>query len=134
MSHQQPPDDQPSEEEMREYVAQLRGAPVEQIVVELVQGLLNAAQMKLGRNDGRLLIDTTAVLMANIGPHVAEDLAVQVNEAVTQLRLAQVEAEKEVAASGQPEPNDLQARPASAAGSPPPPPAAPGSKLWVPGG
>lgn len=120
---------------MREYVAQLRGAPVEQIVVELVQGLLNAAQMKLGRNDGRLLIDTTAVLMSHLGPHVAEDLTAQVGEAVTQLRLAQVDAEKEVAAAGQSEPNDLPERPGGAqAPSAPSGPAAPqASKLWVPG-
>lgn len=144
MSQQMPPDGaqqpgQPSEEEMRQYVAQMRGAPIEQIVVELVQGLLNAAQMKLGRNDARLLIDTTAALMGQVGPHVDDQLAQQVDEAVRQLRLAQVEAEKEVAQAGQPEPNDLPSRPASGGSAPQQSEAAPSqasaaaNKLWVPG-
>lgn len=147
MSGQLPPDmdpqGQPSEEEVRQYVAQMRGAPVEQIVVELVQGLLNAAQMKMGRNDGRLLIDTVAALMEVVGPHVADELTSQVDSAVDQLRMAQVQAEKEVAAMGEPEPNDLPARPSGGgpSGAPttseqPPAPGAPGSqtsKLWVPG-
>lgn len=148
MSQQLPPDaagqpGQPSEEEVRQYVAQMRGAPVEQIVVELVQGLLNAAQMKLGRNDGRLLIDTTAALMQQVGPHVADELTSQVQEALTQLRTHQVEAEKEVAAAGEPEPNDLPDRPGAGQqasgqqpgqqGSPQGGQSAAGSKLWVPG-
>lgn len=143
MSDQMPPEGaqqpgQPSEEEMRQYVAQMRGAPVEQIAVELVQGLLNAAQMKLGRNDARLLIDSTATLMEQFAPHVDDQLTQQVQEAVRQLRLAQVEAEKEVAQAGQPEPNDLPDRPRSGSSAPEQSQAAPSqssaaNKLWVPG-
>jgi hypothetical protein len=148
------PPDGPSEEEVRQYIAQMRGAPVDQVLVEVVQGLLNAAQVKLGRNDARLLIDACAALNDTARGQVTDELTSQVDQALSQLRLAQVEAEKDVA--GQPEPNDLgavaggqplsgaagQAEPDSAAAPSPgqqPPPTPPGtqesqtSKLWIPG-
>lgn len=151
MSANVPPDG-PSEEEVRQYLAQMRGAPVDQVLVEVVQGLLNAAQVKLGRNDARLLIDACAALNDTARGQVTSELTSQVDQALSQLRLAQVEAEKEVA--GQPEPNDLGSdasdqpagdpgqpaadAPASAPSAPQgqPPPGAQGSqtsKLWVPG-
>jgi hypothetical protein len=99
------PPDGPSEEEVRQYLAQMRGAPVDQVLVEVVQGLLNAAQVKLGRNDARLLIDACAAINDTVRGQVTDELTSQVDQALSQLRLAQVEAEKEVA--GQPEPNDL---------------------------
>ena len=107
-----PGDDGPSEEEVRQYLAQMRGAPADQVLVEVVQGLLNAAQVKLGRNDARLLLDATAALNDTIRGKVDEQLVQQVDQALSQLRLAQVEAEREVAQAGQPEPNDLGAAPA----------------------
>lgn len=142
--------DQPSEEEIRAYVAQLRAAPVDQVVAEVVQALLNAAQMKLGRRDGRLVIDLVAALADTGRDRLNPDLLRQVDEALSQLRLAQVQAESQVAAAaaqGHQEPNDLDAgapaTPPSAGGgedavTPPagsPPPAAPpsGKRLWVPG-
>ena len=148
-----PGDDGPSEEEVRQYLAQMRGAPADQVLVEVVQGLLNAAQVKLGRNDARLLLDATAALNDTIRGKVDEQLVQQVDQALSQLRLAQVEAEREVAQAGQPEPNDLGAAPAGGqptpgstppagaeAPAPPtqPPPAQPQqpsqtSKLWIPG-
>lgn len=161
MSSSVPPDagqpGEPSEEEVRQYLAQMRGAPADQVVVEVVQGLLNAAQVKLGRNDARLLLDATAAINDAVRGRVDQELVKQVDQALSQLRLAQVEAEREVAESGQSEPNDLGAEggaPADAAGDatsqptpgagtpPPPPPQAPpqqpqqpsqGSKLWIPG-
>lgn len=150
-------DDQPSEEEIRAYVAQLRAAPVDQVVAEVVQALLNAAQMKLGRQDGRLLIDLVAAIVSTGDERLRADLRQQIGQAVSQLRLAQVEAEQQVAAAaaqGHTEPGDLDtadAPPASGAasapggagadgpsgpaGGPPPPSAPPsgGKKLWVPG-
>ncbi len=149
-----PGDDGPSEEEVRQYLAQMRGAPADQVLVEVVQGLLNAAQVKLGRNDARLLLDATAALNDAVRGQVDDQLTSQVDQALSQLRLAQVEAEREVAQSGQAEPNDVGATgeaPAAPAdpgaaqpgGAAAPPPQAPPqqpqqqpsqtSKLWIPG-
>lgn len=138
-----------SEAQAREYAAQLRSAPAEQIVVELLSGLLNAAQIKLGRRDARLLIDLSAVLHEHARRHLPAELTRQVDQALHQLRLGQVRAEAE-AAQRKPEPNDLPEAPASPAGTsaapagtsaapagkpvaPPQkqPPAA--SRLWLPG-
>lgn len=139
--------DGPSEEEVRQYLTQLRGAPVDQVLAEVVQGLLNAAQVKLGRNDARLLLDTCAAIVDTVRGQAAQELVDQVDQALSQLRLAQVEAEREGA--GGDEPNDTGAT-ADAAGEPtgetpsdagqqaPPPQQPPqqpsqSSRLWVPG-
>lgn len=144
-------DEGPSEEEVRQYLAQMRSAPADQVLAEVVQGLLNAAQVKLGRNDARLLLDATAAMADAVRGQVDEQLVGQVDQALSQLRLAQVEAEREVASAGQDEPNDTGADAGAttpgqpAAGSPsdpssgqPPsqtPPQQPSqaSKLWIPG-
>jgi hypothetical protein len=153
---------EPTEEEVRAYLGQLRAAPVDQVVAEVASALLNAAQVKLGRKDGRLLLDLVADVADRTRPHLPDELTSQVDEALTQLRLAQVEAEREVAAAAQQghvEPDDLGAAAAGAGdastadeatapdaaaseeGQPPPtrqqPPPQPGggaaSRLWVPG-
>jgi hypothetical protein len=147
-------DREPTEEEVRAYLGQLRAAPVDQVVAEVASALLNAAQVKLGRRDGRLLLDLVGDLAERTRPHLPDELTGQVDEALTQLRMAQVEAEKEVAAAAQQghvEPDDLgsggpQGGAAGGAqgagdGDPPPqaaqqPPEEPGgaaSRLWVPG-
>jgi hypothetical protein len=142
------PGDQPSEEEVRAYLGQLRGAPAEQVVAEVVSALLNAAQVKLGRRDGRLLLDLAVAVVERAREHLAAELVQQVDQVLAQLQVAQVEAEREVeaaAAQGHQEPNDLGGPgepPASedagqAAAPPPRPPEDPaggaGSRLWVPG-
>jgi hypothetical protein len=144
---------EPSEEEVRAYLGQLRAAPVDQVVAEVASALLNAAQVKLGRRDGRLLLDLTADLADRARGQLPAELTEQVDQALTQLRLAQVEAEKEVAAAaeqGHVEPDDLghagatsPRGPGTAAEAPPAatppqqPPPEPGggaaSRLWVPG-
>lgn len=101
---------EPTEEELRQYLGQMRGAPVGQIVAQVVSELLNAAQIKLGRRDGRLLLDLAASIADAAAPHLDQPFNDQVTDVLNQLRLAQVEAEKEVAearAQGQQEPNDL---------------------------
>ncbi|HEY8471551.1 MAG TPA: hypothetical protein VIL37_02825 [Natronosporangium sp.] len=138
------------EAKAREYVAQLRSAPVSQIVAELLTSLLNAAQVKLGRRDARLLIDLSSLLTEHARRHLPAELTRQIDQALHQLRLGQVRAEGE--ASGKPEPNDLAevpvppaggaapapepagaaSRPAAASPPPPQPPSA-ASKLWIPG-
>lgn len=131
------PGEEPSEEEVRQYLAQLRSAPVDQVVAEIASGLLNAAQVKLGRRDGRLLIDLVAVVTDRARGALPDELTSQLDQALTQLRMAQVEAERQVAeGGGEDEANDLSA---TAAPAPPtedgqaaaPPPAT--SRLWVPG-
>lgn len=141
----QPGDDGPSEEEVRQYLAQMRSAPADQVLAEVVQGLLNAAQVKLGRNDARLLLDACAGLVESVRDRAGEELVGQVDQALSQLRLGQVEAEKEVAQGGQDEPNDVgdeRAGGQDAAATPPQQPPGPSqqppgqgaaSKLWTPG-
>ncbi len=142
---------QPSEEEVRAYLAELREAPVDQVLAEVVNALLNAAQVKLGRRDGRLLIDTVSAVTEQVRGHVPDELTGQLDQAINQLRMAQVEGEEQVrqaAASGEKESGDIATDPA-AEGSPDPvateeggqpsPPQQPpaggdaASRLWVPG-
>lgn len=147
--------DQPSQEEVRAYLDQLRSAPVDQVLAEILSSLLNAAQVKIGRRDGRLLLDASAALVGEVREALPEALRSQLDDVLSQLRMAQVQAEQQVAAAarqGQPEKNDLGAQPAPQAppggedegdeadGTPPssPPPASPAggdasSRLWVPG-
>jgi len=128
---------QPSPEQMQAALSQLRGTPVTEVVLDILQGLLSAAQVKIGRRDGRLLLDLAATLNDQVAGHVDAQLTDQVKQALTQLRMAQVEAEQELAASGEAEPNDLdgaRGAPSSGTESPPQPPAdSPASRLWIPG-
>jgi hypothetical protein len=144
----QGPAGQPSEQELREYVERLRNAPVDQVLAEVSSALLNAAQVKLGRRDGRLLLDTVAAVADAVRGRAADELLAQLDEALTQLRLAQVDAERQVAAaeaSGHretgdvdPHPGDEQAAGATdGPGTPPTQPPPGGSargRLWTPGG
>lgn len=105
---------QPSEEEMRAALGQMRAAPAVQIVAEVQSALLNAAQVKLGRNDGRLLLDLAGMINDHTRGLVDEQLTQQVDQAMQQLRVAQVEGEQEVIAAaqeGHSEANDLSRRP-----------------------
>ncbi len=132
----------PSEAEMQQMLAQMREAPAEQVLVEVVNALLQAVQVKLGRADARLLLDVVAATTDAVRGRADEQLVAQVTDAVTQLRLAQVEAEGgaqgAVGESGSGAP-DTAAGPPQAAR--PPQPAQPaqqgqpggGSRLWVPG-
>ncbi len=144
--------DRPSEDEIRQYVQQLRSAPADQVLSEILFSLLNAAQAKLGRRDARLLIDLSAAVVEHARPYLAAELTGQLDEVLGQLRLGQVQAESR-AAGREPEPNDLTDIPGHAAGGPAPggpdspaaptPPAAPTRpaaprsepppRLWVPG-
>jgi hypothetical protein len=123
-----------SAEEVREYVRQVRSLPVEQVIGDVLFSLLNAAQVKLGRRDARLLIDVGTVVLEHARPCLPGELTAQIDQVLGQLRLAQVSAEGHASQAGKPEDNDLDQVPA------PPPsgavqsPAGPASsKLWVPG-
>lgn len=133
MSDTNPPQgvgQQPTEEEMRAYLQELRDTPVGQVITEVLSVLLNAAQVKLGRHDGRLVLDVVALINDTTAPALPEEIVTQVRDALAQLRLAQVEGEKQRDPS---EPNDLAAPiavdpPASGQTAPP----AAGSRLWTP--
>ena len=73
-------DPAPSAEDAREYVQQVRSLPVEQIIGDVVFSLLNAAQIKLGRRDARLLIDVSTVVLEHARPYMPAELTRQVDQ------------------------------------------------------
>src|SRR5580692_2989750 len=117
------PDEQPAEDareaaDAREYAQQLRAFPVDQVLRDFLFSLLNAAQVKLGRRDARLLIDVTAVAHEHARHHLPGELTGQIDEALAQLRMAQVSAENRAGQQGQPEENDLGTAPAPPSAGP----------------
>jgi len=108
-----------SAEDAREYARRLRALPVDQVLGDFLFSLLNAAQVKLGRRDARLLIDVAAVAHEHARPHLPGELTSQIDQVLGQLRMGQVSAESHASQQGQPEENDLERAPA-------PPPAGPG--------
>lgn len=108
-----------SAEDAREYARRLRALPVDQVLGDFLFSLLNAAQVKLGRRDARLLIDVAAVAHEHARPHLPGELTSQIDQVLGQLRMGQVSAESHASQQGQPEENDLERAPA-------PPPADPG--------
>lgn len=105
---------QPSEEELRQMASQMRGAPVTAFVQQVQQALLEGMQFKLGRNDARLLLDLCSMVNDHTRGLVQKELTQQVDQALQELRLAQVEAEQQVieaAKEGHSEANDLPRRP-----------------------
>jgi len=108
-----------SAEDAREYARRLRALPVDQVLGDFLFSLLNAAQVKMGRRDARLLIDVAAVAHEHARPHLPGELTSQIDQVLGQLRMGQVSAESHASQQGQPEENDLERAPA-------PPPAVPG--------
>jgi len=101
-----------SAEEGREYVQRMRSLPVEQVIGDVVFTLLNAAQVKLGRRDARLLIDVSSVALEHARPYLPAELTRQVDQVLGQLRLGQVSAEGHASQAAEPEENDLDRAPA----------------------
>jgi hypothetical protein len=101
-----------SAEDVREYVRRLRSLPAEQVIGDVLFSLLNAAQVKLGRRDARLLIDVTAVAYGHARPYLSGGLGKQIDQVLGQLRLDQVSAEGHASGPGEPEDNDLDRVPA----------------------
>lgn len=142
---------QPTEEEIRAYLGQIREADPAAIIVQAYQMLGEGAQIKLGRSDARVLIDAMAGIADAVGDRLPDDLAGQMKQGVAQLQAAQVQAENE-AAEGRQDPQGQQPsadQPAGPAGSggqapggqaPGGQPPQPGrqeekltDRLWVPG-
>jgi hypothetical protein len=123
-----------SAEDARDYARRLRSLPVEQVIAEVMFSLLNAAQVKLGRRDARLLIDLSAVAQEHVRPYLPSELTGQIDLVLGQLRLGQVSAEGDPGRPAGPEENDLDRVPAPPPAGPAQSPAGPAaSKLWVPG-
>ena len=101
-----------SAEDAREYVRRMRSLPVDQVIGEVLFSLLNAAQIKLGRRDARLLIDVSTVAHDQARPYLPAELSRQIDQVLAQLRLGQVSAEGRAGQQGEPEENDLDRLPA----------------------
>lgn len=146
---------QPSEEELRAYLEQLRGADPAEVLVQAYRMLGTGAEVKLGRPDARLIIDAMNGMVSAVDGRVQAELVKQMQDGITQLQLAQVEAEKEAGsqgaatdqpagaggsaqAPGQGGAAQGQGGPAPPGGQGQQPPAAPGGqrmtdRLWIPG-
>lgn len=96
-----------SADDAREYVRRVRSRPVDQVIGDVLLSLLNAAQVKLGRRDARLLIDVSAVAHGHARAYLPEVLTRQIEQMLGQLRLGQVSAESHASRQGEPEENDL---------------------------
>jgi hypothetical protein len=99
-------------EDVREYARRLRSLPVDRVVGDVLFSLLNAAQVKLGRRDARLLIDVTAVAHGHARPYLPDELTERIDQVLGQLRMGQVSAENQASRQGEPEENDLDRMPA----------------------
>ena len=101
-----------SAEDAREYVRRMRSLPVDQVIGEVLFSLLNAAQVKLGRRDARLLIDVSTVAHEHARPYLPAELSRQIDQVLGQLRMGQVSAEGHASQQEEPEENDLGRLPA----------------------
>ena len=110
----------------REGVRQMRSLPVEQLIADVLLSLLNAAQIKLGRRDARLLIDLGTVVHEHARSYLSGELTTEIDQMLGQLRMGQVSAEGSASRPGEPEDNDLDRVPA--------PPPAVASPSPTPGG
>ncbi len=99
-------------QDARDYARRLRSLPVDQVLGEYLLGLLNTAQVKLGRRDARLLIDVAAVAHEHARPYLPGGLTRQLDEMLGQLRMGQVNEENHPRQHGEPEENDLDRTPA----------------------
>lgn len=139
---------QPSEEEIRAYLQQVREADPAAIIVQAYRMLGEGAELKLGRSDARVLIDAMAAVTESVGARLPDELAGQMREGVRQLQAAQVQAEQEQpggapagaadtgpagAPGGQPSPG--QPSPAQPSGQPrtSEPEQKMTNRLWIPG-
>ena len=127
---------QPSQEEMRAYLEQLRAADPVGLMAEAFNLLATGAQVKLGRPDARVLIDAMAGMVHAAGARIPGEISKQMNEGIAQLQMAQVQAEKETGGEGDDESTsdaeDGGEQPGG--GGPQPGPGGPGGQPGGPGG
>lgn len=133
-------DQQPSEEELRAQLEQLRGMQPGEFVAQAFNVLATGAQAKLGEADARLLIDAIGGLVQAIGDQMPDELATPMRNGLSQLQTAQVQAERGEQ-TGEPESGaDPAAGGQPSTGDPGNPQAGQGEggqrmtdRLWVPG-
>lgn len=129
---------EPSEQELREYLEQLRTADPGEFLAQAFNILATGAQAKLGLPDARILIDAMSGLVEGAGEGIPEAIATPMRNGVVQLKTAQVQAEKEL---GQAEGAPVSQQPPDSSGPQPPGPGGgqPGGdqrmtdRLWIPG-
>lgn len=107
--------DAQQQEQMRQYVEQLRAADPAEIVAQAFTMIATGAEVKLGRNDARLLIDALGGLLSAVGDTVPNQLAQGMRNAVTQLQQAQVTAERQ---AEQQQAQDTEGQPSEAPAAP----------------
>ncbi|MDQ3973798.1 MAG: hypothetical protein M3276_05600 [Actinomycetota bacterium] len=131
-----------SEDELRAYLNQLRSAEPGEFVAQAYNVLATVAQAKLGQPDARLLIDAMSGLAEATADRLPAELGRQMREGIAQLKLVQVQAERDVAPATD---DTARERPSAAAGAREKPagsesteePTQPGARmtdrLWIPG-
>jgi hypothetical protein len=136
---------EPTEEEIRAYLQQVREADPAAIVVQAYRMLGEGAELKLGRADARVLIDALAAVAEATAVSLPAELVEQMRDGVRQLQSAQVQAEREQgepAATAAPPPAAAQPAAAGAPGSAPmtgtprtsePTDPKVTDRLWIPG-
>lgn len=87
---------QPSEQEIMAMIAQLREAPVRDVILQGLGLIVSGAEAKIGRPDARPLIDVVAAVVETAGEHLG-DVKDQLDAMVNQLKTAQVQAESQAA-------------------------------------
>ncbi|CAN5867884.1 hypothetical protein BH23ACT10_BH23ACT10_18470 [soil metagenome] len=136
-----PTTDGPSEEEMRAYLESMRAAQPVEIIVQSFGILATASEVKLGRDDARVLIDGMAALLEATADQMPPEIVERMRQTVSQLQLAQVQVEREGVDADESDDAEQVAQgsdPAGAAQATQPPPAQQqqpdaGSRLWIPG-
>lgn len=132
MSDPDPMTDGPTEEEMRAYLESLRAAQPVEIIVQSFGILATASEVKLGREDARVLIDGMAALLDATEDRMPSEITERMRQTVSQLQLAQVQAERDEAAAGadavgeQPASSQEPEQPAQQQSDA-------ASRLWIPG-
>jgi hypothetical protein len=124
---------EPTEEELRAYLLELRQADPAEFVMQAVNILVTGAQAKIGMPDGRMLIDALSGLVDGASTGLPQELAAALGTAVVQLQTAQVQAEAQLGgAPAAPADGTAPAAPASQ-----PTTSEPKQKmtdrLWIPG-
>lgn len=85
---------QPSQEELQAYLQQMQAAEPAEIVAQAFQILAMGAEVKIGRSEARVLIDSLAGLTQAAQSRLPDDLSTGMQNAVRQLQMAQVQAEQ----------------------------------------
>lgn len=134
---------QPTEAELQAMLEQMREADPAEIIAQAFQILAMGAEVKLGRSDARVLIDTIAAVTESSRGRVEDQLSTGMANAVRQLQMAQVQAERQAGQQADEATGDQAGRTGATGGERPsaqtPPDPQGGqdprmtNRLWIPG-